>query len=142
MKGFIFSLITIGVVFTLVIVNSIILGNLIDDTIMRLEKIELSVPELAKDELRECYRSFEKREKYISLSVSHSDLTEIDVCFSEIIGAAEAGDIDEMIIIKSRLLNSFKHLRRLSGINIDSILFIDFHILGEGTFTNYRIIFG
>jgi hypothetical protein len=60
---------------------------------------------------------------FFAITVSHDDLTNIEGCFYEILGAAEANDDDALKIAKSRLIGSLSHLKRLSAINIDSILF-------------------
>ncbi len=123
MKGLIFALTVLFLVLALTVTNSLILRSMIDDTIDSVEKIEIDNAETAKKSFEKCYEHFERRERFISLTVSHSDLTDIDECFSEIIGAGNAFDIDNMIRTKNRLINSLEHLRRLSGLNIDSILF-------------------
>jgi hypothetical protein len=133
MKGTVFALITLICVIGLVIANSVILHLLINETLDAVENIELSDAETATKKFEKCYKIFESREKFISMSVSHKDLSDIDECFSDIIGAGYAGDLAHMQITKNRLTNSLEHLRRLSGINIDSILFVRFHILGIRT---------
>ncbi len=65
---------------------------------------------------------FEKKEAFISMTVSHDDLTNIEEGISELVGALETGDKEEAAVIKSRLRSSLLHLRRLCGINIDSII--------------------
>ena len=65
---------------------------------------------------------FQKHERYISLTVSHDDLTNIEEGFAELIGAANAKDEERLVAVKSRLKDSLEHLGRLSGINLDSIL--------------------
>ena len=65
---------------------------------------------------------FRRHERYISLTVSHDDLTNIEEGFAELIGAEFAGDDLRIVTLKSRLKDSLEHLGRLSGINIDSIL--------------------
>ena len=129
MKGTLFALITLITVLALVITNSILLHFFIDRIIKDVEAVEISKPETASDDFLKCYLLFQKYESYISLTVSHRDLTDINDCFRTIIAAGAVGDKDEMIITKNRLKGSLEHLRRLSGINFDSILFIDCHIL-------------
>ena len=87
------------------------------------------IESVSLDKLPEAAEHFEKIsdhfsgvEKYISITVSHDDLTNIEESFSEIIGAARAADLEEVLKIKSRLTDALVHLGRLSGINIDSIL--------------------
>ena len=48
-------------------------------------------------------------------------MTNIEEELNEILGAIEAEDRETLIIAKSRLMGSLSHLRRLSGINADSI---------------------
>ncbi len=67
------------------------------------------------------YRDFRAEERYISLTVNHDDLTNIEEAFAELIGAAEAGDDEQFVITKSRLEDALTHLGRLSGVNLDSI---------------------
>lgn len=74
------------------------------------------------EEYREIAEKFQKHERYISLTVSHDDLTNIEEAFAELIGAANANDEARIITVKSRLKDSLSHLGRLSGINLDSIL--------------------
>ena len=79
--------------------------------------------DLANNEsYEEIAEKFQKHERYISLTVSHDDLTNIEEAFAELIGAVNANDEARLITIKSRLKDSLTHLGRLSGINIDSIL--------------------
>lgn len=104
----------------LIVMNSIVLNGIITDTINEINSVNLNEKsELVK--FRQIYSDFKKKETYISLTVNHEDLTSIDISFSEIIGASSAEDIDSVIMIKSRLIDSLFHLKRLSGINIDSI---------------------
>ena len=76
----------------------------------------------AVDNYEKIAKKFQKKERYISLTVSHDDLTNIEEAFAELIGAANAGDEARLVTIKSRLKDSLTHLGRLSGINLDSIL--------------------
>ena len=70
----------------------------------------------------EIYAYYKKHERFISLTVNHDDLTAIDEALCEIIGSLEVNDTEGAAVIKSRLIGSLEHLRRLSGINIDSII--------------------
>ena len=94
-------------------------------------KIEATIEEVAsintqesgtKDEAERIFNKFLNREHYISLTVSHEDLTSIEDCFCEMIGYLKVGDKDNAEVTKGRLINSLEHLRRLSGFNIDSII--------------------
>ena len=76
----------------------------------------------SKYQFERIFDDFLTREKFICLTVSHSDLSEIESAFAELIGAAEAKDEESVIIAKSRLTNALMHLRRLSIIGIEGIL--------------------
>ena len=105
-----------------VISNSIVLNKLITDTLNSTKNILDKEDEKLYLEYEEIYESFKSKEAYISLTVNHEDLTDVESSFAEIIGAAKAGDLESIITIKSRLIDSLDHLRRLSGITLDSIL--------------------
>ena len=66
-------------------------------------------------------KRYRRWELFISLTVSHEDLTSIESDLAEILGACEADDLESAIIAKSRLENSLLHLARLSGLNIESL---------------------
>jgi hypothetical protein len=60
-------------------------------------------------------------EIFVSLTVSHEDLTNIEEMLSEIDGAITAKDKDAVIIAKSRFESAVLHLGQLSALNIESI---------------------
>ena len=104
-----------------VIINSIVLKNVIDEILAEVTDASDDDAELAIDEYSEIYEKYQRMSSYISLTVNHEDLTDIENSFAEIIGAAKSGDLGGIVTIKSRLISALQHLRRLSGINIDSI---------------------
>lgn len=115
-----------SVIFTItiaaVLLNSFFLSKIIDEYKERIEGIDSEDTCAAYDDFSKVYEDFKKKETYISLTVTHTDLTEIEELFSSAIGAARAKDSDELEIIKSRLVDALQHLGRLVGINFDSIL--------------------
>lgn len=104
-----------------VVANSVILGNIVNDITAKVEAVTDEDAALALAKYEEIYGNYRKKTAYISLSVSHDDLTRIDEGFTELIGAARVGDLDTVASVKSRLIGSLEHLRRLSGINMESI---------------------
>ena len=104
-----------------VILNSLALGRIIDKFSALVEESEENDMTLAREEFEAIYDEYKGYTVYISLTVNHGDLESIDTAFAEIIGAAKAGDRDAVIMIKSRLIDNLDHIRRLSGINIDSV---------------------
>ena len=124
MKEKIIAFCLLFLVICFVFINTLVLDRqikaLYDDT----AKIEIGDSDIqaAERSARELYEEFKKREKFISLTVNHEDLTRIEESFSEIIGYLSVGNADDAMVIKNRLLDSLEHLRRLSGFNIDSII--------------------
>ena len=124
MKEKIIAFCLLFLVICFVLINTLVLDRqikaLYDDT----AKIEMRDSDIqaAERSARELYEEFKKREKFISLTVNHEDLTRIEESFSEIIGYLSVGNADDARVIKNRLLDSLEHLRRLSGFNIDSII--------------------
>ncbi len=104
-----------------VIINSIALSGIISDIGNSVAAVEDADMAVAETEYREIYDKYKKKELYIGLTVSHDDLSNLEDAFSEIIGAARAGDRDAVITTKSRLIDCLRHIRRLSGINLDSV---------------------
>lgn len=102
--------------------NSLYIGHITDKIAVKVENINTDDIAKAASEFELAYDEFKKAEKYISITVSHDDMTNIEESFAEIIGAAKAGNTVGVITIKSRLKDSLLHLGRLSSINIDSIL--------------------
>ncbi len=88
-------------------VNSFHIGDDSEDNILR---------------ARELFDNFKKKETYISTTVNHNDLTEIEELMSEMVACLSVDMTDEAQVAKSRLIDALKHLRRLSGVNIDSII--------------------
>ena len=124
MKIKIFAFTVFFAVLLLVGINTYYLGMTIDSVLAELEKIEPDI--CTEDELYEAgialYTEFNRLEPYISLTVSHSDLMSIEDAINEFKGYAEVGDRDGASVTKSRLIGALRHLRRLSGFNIDSII--------------------
>ena len=105
-----------------VIANSIALNILITKTLNDVKDLPDYLTDVSYSECENLYNNFKKQEKYISLTVNHEDLTEVESSFAEMLGAIKANDSESVLSIKSRLIDALEHLRRLSGINIDSIL--------------------
>ena len=106
---------------TFVVVNSFVLSSIIDNVLIKIEDEDTDI-NAAKEKYKQLYVELQNKMSYISLTVNHEDLTSITEGFAELIGTLEAGDEDAFTTVKSRLISSLKHIRRLAGINIDSIL--------------------
>ncbi|MBE6537675.1 MAG: DUF4363 family protein [Ruminococcaceae bacterium] len=119
MKAAAISLAVLITVLVTVILNSILVSNSIQKITERLENAPSNLE--SYEIYSEIFEDYMKKQRYIGLTVSHEDLTNIEREFNEIIGSIEAEDEESLIIAKSRLIGALSHLKRLSGINADSI---------------------
>ncbi len=103
-------------------INSAVIGIYARELRTSVEEVNVGNCTEAAKSFRSAAERFEKAERFISLTVSHDDLTNIEEGFAELIGAAEGGNTDELLKVKSRLSDALRHLGRLSGVNIDSIM--------------------
>lgn len=111
---------TIAILITVaVFANSVFLCSTLDRLSERLDAAPSDIT--AAELYEEIYSDYTKAERYISLTVSHSDLEGVDDSFAELLGAIEAEEQEALIVAKSRLLHALSHMRRLCGISIDSV---------------------
>lgn len=121
MKEKILSVVLMILVISFVTVNTLILNNQVEDVTENVSSLSLDNEDSEKEAVR-IYESFMKKEKYMSLTVSHEDLTSIEDCFVQMIGYLSVDDRKNAEVTKSRLISYLEHLRRLSGFNIDAII--------------------
>lgn len=121
MKSVHFAYTVFLVLVVFVFANCIVLANIIDEITELTISAEESDMATAEKEYTEIYERYKNHELFISLSVDHNDLSDIETSFSEIIGAAKADDSAGVLTAKSRLIDRLRHIKRLSGINIDSV---------------------
>lgn len=122
MKAAKFAVAVLIILAIAIFANSIYIEKETERFSMEIEAIDISDIESAAIKFESLFEKFRRAEKFISITVSHDDLTNIEEGFADIIGAAKAGDQTSVITIKSRLQDSFEHLGRLSGICLDSII--------------------
>ena len=121
MKDKIFAVAILVVVLVAVVTNTLVLNHKIDGIIKKTEVIDASKSG-TKSEADEVFDYFMREQKFISLTVSHDDMTQIEEDFTELVAYLDIGDTEGAEVAKSRLIRSLKHLRRLSSFNIDSII--------------------
>ena len=119
MKATIIAVLILSIVLISVFLNSFFISRGIENIIARLEETPSTLE--SYNSYKEIFEEYSKKQRFIGLTVSHDDLTNIESEFHEILGAIEAEDEETLIIAKSRLIGALSHLRRLSGINADSI---------------------
>jgi hypothetical protein len=123
MKGLILSLAVMSFTIIAVTVNAIVLDKIIGEITCEIEAIEFSYEGADGAEVfKRSFEHYKSAERYISLTVSHDDLTNIEGDFYEILGCIKVNDLETAGIAKSRLEGSLRHLWRLSSLNIDSII--------------------
>ena len=92
---------------------------------LRDEAINLNVSEENKSALSEAKalrERFMRKERFISLTVNHEDLTNIESAFTELIGELSVEEHKNAEVAKNRLIDALEHLGRLSGCNFDAII--------------------
>ena len=104
-------------IFLLTVIAFVATNTIIIDK--QIEELSIGVCELdvesegATEEASRLFDNFEKIEVYISLTVNHDDLTNIEDCFAELVGYLSVGEAKEARVTKDRLTHSLEHLRRL-----------------------------
>lgn len=121
MKTKIFGAIVFFLTIAAVTANTVYLQRTVEKIYSQIEAVDMSA-DGAEDSFSAAYAYFRKHEKVINLTVNHEDLTAIEEAFSEIEGLLSIKRYEEAEVTKNRLLDSLEHLRRLSGINFDSIM--------------------
>ena len=118
--AFILMIILIGAVS----LNTYVIDRKISGLHDKLELVSItdSNTEQVRQKVEEIFEEYKSCETYVSLTVNHDDLTNIEDNFAELIGNLSVGDADSAKVTKNRLLYSLEHLRRLSGINVDSVI--------------------
>ena len=123
MKIKITAIVIIVLVLSSSALNTLFLHNEIQRLISLTESLKPDEPpESALADAEELRVEFMKVEKIMSITVNHNDLTDIEEIFSEMIGYLKVEDYDGARVAKSRLEDALKHLRRLTGINIDAVI--------------------
>ena len=121
MKDKIIAVLILIVAILAVVANGIVLDSKIECTLDELKSLNISKSD-TKHMAERIFDDFLDKERYISLTVSHEDLTSIEESFCDMIGYLKVGDTDSAEVAKGRLIHSLEHLRRLSGFNLDSII--------------------
>ena len=122
MKAVWFAAVTLVLLLCFVVTNSLVLNSEIETLKEKITDAEENNMDEAFNEYNNLFLEYKRLEKYMSLTVNHEDLANIENAFAEITGAANADDKASLLTTKSRLIDYLSHIRRLSGINIDSIL--------------------
>ena len=115
------SYLILFVLLAAVILNSVYIGRFTEElysTSIESTGDDINSLRIKFGKIKEIYS---KNEIFVSLTVSHEDLTDIESILAEIDGALNAEDKEAVIIAKSRFENAVLHLGQLSALNIESI---------------------
>ena len=121
MRDKVLSILLLTLIICFVITNTILVDKQINEIMLAVEKLDVT-DEDARNNAEKIYSDFMIKQRYISLTVNHEDMTNIEDCFVEMIGFLSVNDTQNAEVAKYRLRNSLEHLRRLSGYNIDAII--------------------
>lgn len=114
-----FAAVALLLVTAFVLICSASVSSIADELYEGLRSIESTTD--SADEYYALRTEFLSKRSFLNFTVSHEVILSIESGFDEISGAIEANDEGALIIAKSRLCGLLSHLRRLSGINFESI---------------------
>ncbi len=120
MKAKIAAVLMLVITLGFVTINTFVLDSMISEIVREVDALGTEESDLAAAEA--IYEKFSRYETYVSITVSHEDLTNIEISFSELVGYLAVGDSDGAAVVKRRLSDALGHLRRLSGLNIDAVI--------------------
>ena len=121
MKVKIFSVVLLILLICAVATNTIFLTRCIDKILSDVEALDTKNAE-ARNFGEEIFDNYKRAEFFLSLTVSHNDLADVNSYFTEMNAYLALGNAEEACVAKSRLTDTLTHLRRLSGFNFGSFL--------------------
>lgn len=121
MKEKIIAVVLLVGVLSAVTINTFVIDRQVTALTDMINELDVTDEE-AQEKLKNIQDKYEQKKDYISITVSHEDLTSVEECFVELTGYISDGQATEAEITKNRLLFYLEHIRRLSGFNIDSII--------------------
>lgn len=120
MKSAVISGIILAALFIFVGINTVVVDNMLDDTIEAVDSLSFS--DTLSEDFKALSYTYEKNAKYINLTVSHVMMSEVEEAFAEMDGAVKSDNEVGFIGAKSRLIDALGQLRRLAGLSFDSII--------------------
>lgn len=117
MKGFIISCLVIVFVFTLVIINSFCVINVINDLIEKVETIDTNY-----ESYKNLVDLWDKNSFLLKISSSTKETDKIDDMLSAIMSLYKTGDFSSLEEKKSLLINYMRLIKEHERINIDNFI--------------------
>lgn len=121
MKVKILSVVLLFFLLGAVIANTFFLTRKIEQIISDIQSASTENTNDSMGRITEIFDNYQKAEGFLSLTVSHNDLSDINGCFTELMAYISLGNAEEASVAKSRLIDALLHLKRLSGWNIQAI---------------------
>ena len=121
MKVKIFSIALLILLISSVATNTFFLTRCIDKILSDVEKLDTKDAE-AWDRGEKIFENYKNAERFLSLTVNHDDLADVNAYFTEMNAYLSLGNSEEATVAKSRLIDALTHLRRLSGFNFNAFL--------------------
>ncbi len=127
MKTFLLALLIFALLTSGIFINIGYLTNILSE--IRTALYEIPLPsEGEKDlslqilRLNQLKQKWEKHSPYISITVNHADLMEVETQFSAAIGAARAGTRENYIVSLSQLDYALSHLIEMAQASIKNVI--------------------
>ena len=121
MKVKILSVVLLFFLLGAVIANTFFLTRKIEQIISDIQSAPTENTNDSIGRITEIFDNYQKAEGFLSLTVSHNDLSDINGYFTELMAYLSLGNAEEASVAKSRLIDALLHLKRLSGWNIQAI---------------------
>ena len=121
MKVKIFSVALLTLLIFSVAANTFFLTRCIDGISSDVEKLDTKNTK-AWEHGGKIFENYKNAESFLSLTVSHDDLADVNSYFTEMNAYLSLGNSEEATVAKSRLIDALSHLRRLSGFNFNAFL--------------------
>ncbi len=121
MKIKIFSVVLLTILFVAVTINTVFLTRRIDQIITDVNSISTENTTEATERSKEIFDKHKKSEGFLSLTISHNDLADINGYFTEMIAYLSIENAEEAGVAKSRLIDALTQIKRLSGWNIQAV---------------------
>ena len=121
MKVKILSVVLLILLLAAVIINTALLTRRVDQITSEVQSVSMENTTDAMGRIMEIFDNYQRAEGFLSLTVSHNDLADINECFTELMAYLTLGNAEEASVAKSRLMDALLHLKRLSGWNIQAV---------------------
>ncbi len=118
MKAFVISLLILGVIIALIMINGIYVSNKTDE----LECIALTLTPETSDEFFTLYNMWSEIERIFCLSISHKDIDNLNIALSVLKEKYESKEDDGFYEYKALLINYIREIRNKEALSLDTVM--------------------